>query len=150
MLARTLFALRQACSAAAPLATRSFSVEAAAAEAPVRAAADAEGVKRKLMRILGGATEPLTSDQVWQAAQVEGLPSKRFTKRMLQQLKQAGLVVTKPAGGHVSKKHGTRNFVYRLSQTKQEQRQARPQAGSEGSSSSGGGGGSSSMGLGAP
>lgn len=110
----------------------------------MRAAADAEGAKSKLMRILGGATEPLTSEQVWQVAQAEGLPSKRFTKKMLQQLKTAGLVATKPAGGHVAgRKQGTRNFVYSLKEVQQRQRQARLQARGEGGSRS-------SLGLAAP
>lgn len=90
-------------------------------------------------------THPLwRAEQVWQVAQAEGLPSKRFTKKMLQQLKTAGLVATKPAGGHVAgRKQGTRNFVYSLKEVQQRQRQARLQARGEGGSRS-------SLGLAAP
>ncbi|KAL4440257.1 hypothetical protein ABPG75_003258 [Micractinium tetrahymenae] len=81
------------------------------------------------MRILGEAKEPLTSDQVWQAAQAEGLPSKRFTKKMLQQLKDAGWVITKPLPGHAAgKKQHTRNFGYRLNKVQQQRRQSRLEA----------------------
>lgn len=52
-----------------------------------------------------------------EAAETAGLPSKRFTKLMLQQLVQAGLVEThqvlRREGG--SKKQAVRHFGYRLS-----------------------------------
>jgi hypothetical protein len=50
------------------------------------------------------------AEQIWQRAEQEGLRSKRFTKMMLQQMKQGGWVKTQPLGG--GKKH--RNFGYKL------------------------------------
>lgn len=74
----------------------------------------------------------LRADQVWEIAQSEGFPSKRYTKKMLQQLKEARLVVTKPmAGDGTNRKSGHRNFGYRLNLVQQRQRQARLEARAE-------------------
>lgn len=58
--------------------------------------------------------------QVWEAAAPLGLKSKRFTKQMLQELRDAGWVKTQPL--QAGKKH--KSFGYRLNQTMQQQRAA--------------------------
>lgn len=60
---------------------------------------------------------------MWEAAEPLGLRSKRFTKLMLQQLRDAGWVKTQPMGGAKGgKKH--KSFGYRLNPAKQQQREA--------------------------
>jgi MarR-like DNA-binding transcriptional regulator SgrR of sgrS sRNA len=61
--------------------------------------------------------------QVWEQAEQAGLKSKRFTKMMLHQLREAGWVKTQPLGG--SGKKGHKNFGYRLNLAKQQQYQAK-------------------------
>lgn len=57
---------------------------------------------------------------MWEAAQPLGLRSKRFTKQMLQQLREGGWVKTQPLGAG-PKKHGHKSFGYRLNPAKQRQ-----------------------------
>jgi hypothetical protein len=61
---------------------------------------------------------------VWEAAAAQGLASKRFTKRMLAQLRAAGWVKAQPLP-HTSKKH--KSFGYRLNPAAQKQRAAKLQ-----------------------
>ncbi|PRW39143.1 hypothetical protein C2E21_6963 [Chlorella sorokiniana] len=122
LLSRALFSLRGACSSTGRIAARSFSEAAAAAGeggAP-RAATEAErqGAKSKLFKILSGSNEPLTSAQIWEAAEPLGLKSKRFTKQMLVQLRKAGYVQAKPLPASKTKKHAKR-FGYRLAPQQQ-------------------------------
>lgn len=69
---------------------------------------------------------------MWEAAQQQGLRSKRYTKLMLNELRTAGFVKTQPLGG--PKKH--KSFGYRLNEEEQKKRAARLQRKAEG----GGGG----------
>ncbi|KAI7837874.1 hypothetical protein COHA_008361 [Chlorella ohadii] len=129
LLSRALFSLRGACSSTGRIAARSFSEAAAAAAeggAP-RAASEAErqGAKAKLFEVLSGSNELLTSTQIWEAAEPLGLKSKRFTKQMLVQLRNAGYVQTKPLPA-TTKKHAKR-FGYRLAPQHQQQQQAQQQ-----------------------
>ena len=75
---------------------------------------------------------PPPAAQVWEAAQQQGLRSKRYTKLMLNELRTAGFVKTQPLGG--PKKH--KSFGYRLNEEEQKKRAARLQRKAEG----GGGG----------
>lgn len=91
--------------------SRSFESDAAEGNEGIKDA------KAKLFDILGSSASALTADEVWSRAQVEGFKSKRFTKRMLQDMKAAGHVVTQPSGqptqtgGHTKRKVA---FAYTL------------------------------------
>lgn len=67
---------------------------------------DKAGPKTTLQSILQAHDVPLSSAQVWEVAEQEGLRSKRFTKQLLQQMKQSGLVKTKHLSGKKSKTYG--------------------------------------------
>eukprot|EP00887_Chlorella_sp_A99_P002459 scaffold10.g2459.t1 len=73
---------------------------------PAAAEPAAEGVKATLLRLLRGADEPLTSAELWQRAEPEGLKSKRHMKQMLAQLKKGKQLVTRPMGGGKRKSYG--------------------------------------------
>lgn len=63
----------------------------------------------------------LLAAQVWEQAQKAGLKSKRFTKQMLHQLKDAGWVKTQPLHASGSGKK-QRSHGYRLNPKRQEER----------------------------
>lgn len=65
------------------------------------------GAKAVLYGILKDTATPLNSAQIWQQAEEAGLKSKRHIKIMLQAMRKAGAVQTKPLGKG-------QNFVYSL------------------------------------
>lgn len=65
------------------------------------------GAKAVLYGILKDTSTPLNSAQIWQQAEEAGLKSKRHIKIMLQAMRKAGAVQTKPLGKG-------QNFVYSL------------------------------------
>jgi hypothetical protein len=71
------------------------------------------GVLSKLWKILGEAETPLTSDQVWELAEKEGVRSKTHMKLMLSQMKQRGNVSTMVVASE-NKKKGKKPFGYYL------------------------------------
>lgn len=71
------------------------------------------GVLSKLWKILGEAETPLTSDQVWELAEREGVRSRTHMKLMLSQMKQRGNVSTKVVASE-HKKKGKKPFGYYL------------------------------------
>lgn len=59
---------------------------------------DRIGAKSVLFGILKGASEPLTTAEIWAAAEAEGIKSKRFMKQMLLHMKKARYIKSKPSG----------------------------------------------------
>ncbi|KAK9915858.1 hypothetical protein WJX75_005350 [Coccomyxa subellipsoidea] len=59
---------------------------------------DRTGAKSVLFGILKKADEPLTTAEIWEAAETEGLKSKRFMKQMLLHMKKARHIKSKPSG----------------------------------------------------
>ncbi|BDA44271.1 hypothetical protein COCOBI_05-4550 [Coccomyxa sp. Obi] len=59
---------------------------------------DRTGAKSVLFGILKDASEPLTTAELWAAAEVEGIKSKRFMKQMLLHMKKARYIKSKPSG----------------------------------------------------
>lgn len=59
---------------------------------------------------------PLTSEELWEHAQQNGLKSKRFMKKMLQQMRQNGEISTSPPNNASENQshhgHGSLKFVY--------------------------------------
>lgn len=70
---------------------------------------ETEGPKSILHRVLNTADRPLTSSEVWQIVEEEGLKSKRFMKQMLHQMKKGGYIKTVPVSG--SKKNISFGYV---------------------------------------
>ncbi|DBA90497.1 hypothetical protein WJX77_003495 [Trebouxia sp. C0004] len=90
--------------------SRSLQTSAAALQAPTGASAVSgvePGAKAVLYGILKDTPTPLNSEQIWQQAEEAGLKSKRHTKLMLQAMRKAGAVQTKPMGKG-------QNYVYAL------------------------------------
>ncbi|EIE26010.1 hypothetical protein COCSUDRAFT_52651 [Coccomyxa subellipsoidea C-169] len=56
------------------------------------------GAKSVLFTILKNADEPLTTAEIWEAAENEGLKSKRFMKQMLLNMKKARHITARPSG----------------------------------------------------
>lgn len=54
-----------------------------------------QGVKATLFRLLGSSV-PLTSAELWEQAETEGVKSKRHMKLMLNDLRKRGWVATQP------------------------------------------------------
>ncbi|KAL3130585.1 hypothetical protein ABBQ38_008390 [Trebouxia sp. C0009 RCD-2024] len=69
--------------------------------------------KAVVYTILSDTSVPLNSAQIWEQAEKAGLKSKRHTKRLLQSMRKAGAVQTKPVGKG-------QNYVYALKTSKTE------------------------------
>lgn len=70
-----------------------------------------EGPKAVIRRLLIDSGRPMTSDELWEKAEKEGIKSKRFMKMMLSQMRSRGAVKTSPKVEAGSKSD---NFVYKL------------------------------------
>lgn len=76
---------------------------------------DHTGPKELLRSLLSEG--PRTSDELWQHAEQRGLKSRRFMKKMLQQMRQNGEISTNPRKSESGTQtyhghHGSLNFVY--------------------------------------
>ena len=79
---------------------------------------DHVGPKEVLRNLLSEG--PRTSEELWQHAEQQGLKSKRFMKKLLQQMCQNGEISTSPLNGETETQahhghghgHGSLNFVY--------------------------------------
>lgn len=87
--------------------SRSLQTSAAALQAASPVHGVEPGAKAVLYGILRDTPTPLNSAQIWQQAEEAGLKSKRHTKLMLQAMRKAGAVQTKPMGKG-------QNYVYAL------------------------------------
>lgn len=96
---------------------RSF--QKAAANISSRESSVTPGAKATLYNILKDTPEPLNSEQLWQQAEEAGLKSKRHVKFMLQTMRKAGALQTKPAGKG-------KNYVYVLRTPSQKASNKRP------------------------
>ncbi|KDD76728.1 hypothetical protein H632_c125p1 [Helicosporidium sp. ATCC 50920] len=84
-------------------------------EAEIEKAEARVGAKTVITRLLhDNQGELLTSDQLWQLAEPEGIKSKRFMKMMLQELKSRGRVHTRP----VQSAKRTKKFGYKIAEPK--------------------------------